>query len=306
MDKPEQLRASSTLSKALKSRDTIRVRALGVQRMVASDAYHQLMRLSWPRIALLFASCFFVFNLFFAALYRLDPGGLALPHETPEFSLFWRDFFFSVHTVATIGYGNVYPISLYTNVIVVAEITCGILFFALTTGIVFARFSRPTARILFSEVLVVREIDGVPTLMLRAANQRHNLIYSAHVKLSLLQDEDVGGTRMRRFCDLRLLRESNPVFALTWTVMHPIDDDSPLRGWLADRAAIGNSEIIVVLSGSDESSGQTIHGRWAYGADDIRWNARFEDIISVDDHGTRTIDYDRFHTVTAMSEPLPS
>lgn len=306
MAEPEHLRASSTLSKAVKSHDTIRVRALGVRRMVAIDAYHQLMRLTWPRIALLFGGCFIVFNLFFAALYRLDPNGLALPQQTADMPLFWRDFFFSVHTVATIGYGNIYPVSLYANVIVVVEITFGILFFALTTGIVFSRFSRPTARILFSEVLVVREIDGIPTLMLRAANQRHNLIYSAHAKVSLLQDDDVGGTTMRRFCDLRLLRASNPVFALTWTVMHPIDHDSPLLGWLRDPAAIGNSEIIVVLSGSDESSGQTIYGRWAYSADDIRWNARFEDIISVDDHGTRTIDYDRFHAIVPMSEALPS
>lgn len=298
---PEHLRASSTLSKAMKNRDGIRVRALGVQRLVASDAFHQLMRLTWPRITLLFASCFFAFNLLFAALYRLDPTGLALPHGTSEFSLFWRDFFFSVHTVATIGYGNVYPLSLYANVMVVIEITFGILFFALTTGIAFARFSRPTARILFSEVLVVREVDGVPMLMLRAANQRHNLIYSAHVRVSLLHDEEVGGTRMRRFRDLNLLRDSNPVFALSWIVMHPIDEDSPIHSWLADHGRAGNAEIVVVLSGFDESSGQTIHGRWAYDADDIRWGAKFHDIISVDEHGTRTIDYGKFHAVTTAA-----
>ena len=263
--------------------------------MPLDDLYHRLMGMSWARFGLLFAACFLAFNLLFAGLYRLDPDGLALPHDVAQVSLFWRDFFFSVHTVATIGYGNIYPISLYANCMVVAEITFGILFFALTTGIVFARFSRPTARILFSEVLVVNEVGGVPTLMLRAANQRHNLIYSARVRVSLLEDSVVGTTQMRRFCDLELARDRSPAFALTWTIMHPIDENSPLRSWIDDSSLVGNSEIIVVLSGFDEESGQTIYGRWAYAAEDIRWNERFADILGFDAAGVRTIDYTRFH-----------
>ena len=276
----------------------LRIRPLGMRNALWTDLYHEFMRLTWPRLGLLFVASFLAFNLFFAALYRFDPTGLAVPHDAAPVALFWRDFFFSVHTVATIGYGNVYPVSTYANWVVVIEITLGILFFALTTGIVFARFSRPSGRILFSENLVVREIDGVPTLMLRAANQRHNLIYSAEVRLSLLEDAMVGDTRMRRFRDLKLERDSNPVFVLSWTVMHAIDDASPLRAWLDDHANVGNSEIIAVLSGFDEESGQTIHGRWAYECADIRWGARFEDIISLDEAGVRTIDYTRFHEVS--------
>ena len=281
----------------MKRAGPLRIRPLGMRNAFWTDLYHQLMRLTWPRLGVLFAGCFLTFNLAFAALYRLDPGGLAVPPDAAPVSLFWRDFFFSVHTVATIGYGNVYPVSAYTNWVVVIEITLGILFFALTTGIVFARFSRPSGRILFSEIMVVRDIEGVPTLMLRAANQRHNLIYSANVQASLLEDAMVGETRMRRFSDLKLVRNSNPVFALTWTVMHQIDAESPLRAWLGDHAAVGNSEIVVVLSGFDEESGQIVHGRWAYDRDDIRWDVRFADIISVDDEGVRTIDYNRFHHV---------
>jgi inward rectifier potassium channel len=220
-------------------------------------------------------------------------------HDTGGLPLFWRDFFFSVHTVATIGYGNVYPASVYANVMVVIEITLGIIYFALTTGIAFARFSRPTARILFSHVAVVRDVDGVPTLMLRAANQRHNMLYSAEARVSVLIDGDVGGIRMRRFVDLRLVKSSNPSFALTWMIMHPIDADSPLYGWL-DRAEPDHAaEIIVILSGSDEISGQIVHGRWAYSAADIRWGQRFVDIVGTDPDGVRTIDYTRFHAVTA-------
>ncbi len=291
------LSARSAVTNAMKRVGPLRIRPLGMRSALWTDLYHELMRLTWPRLGVLFVISFLTFNLIFAALYRLDPTGLAVPHDAAPVPLFWRDFFFSVHTVATIGYGNVYPISTYTNWVVVIEITLGILFFALTTGIVFARFSRPSGRILFSEILVIREVDGVPTLMLRAANQRHNLIYSAEVRASVLEDAMVGDTRMRRFSDLKLVRDSNPVFALSWTVMHAIDQESPLRAWLDDHGAVGNSEIIVVLSGFDEESGQIVHGRWAYACEDIRWGARFADIISLDEAGVRTIDYTRFHEV---------
>jgi len=296
---PSPLLARSAVTTAMKRAGPLRIRPLGMKSPIWHDLYHQLMRLTWPRLGLSFVVTFFAFNLAFAGLYRLDPAGLAVPHDAAPVPLFWRDFFFSVHTVATIGYGNVYPVSAYANWVVVIEITLGILFFALTTGIVFARFSRPTGRILFSETLVVREIEGVPTLMLRAANQRHNLIYSAEVRASVLEDAMVGDTRMRRFNDLKLVRESNPVFALSWTVMHAIDDESPLRAWLDDHSKVGNSEIIVVLSGFDEESGQIVHGRWAYACEDIRWDAKFADIISIDETGMRTIDYTRFHDVIA-------
>ena len=290
------LSARSAVTNAMKRVGPLRIRPLGMRSALWTDLYHELMRLTWPRLGVLFAGCFLAFNLVFAGLYRLDPTGLAVPLDAPPVSLFWRDFFFSIHTVATIGYGNIYPISLYANVMVVIEITLGILFFALTTGIAFARFSRPTARIVFSNVLVVREVNGVPMLMLRAANQRHNLIFSAKARVSLLEDQMVGDTMMRRFVDLKLMRNSNPVFALTWTVMHPIDQESPLRSWLEAGAKPTNSEIVVVLSGFDESSGQTIHGRWAYGTDDNRVDARFVDILGFDASGARTINYADFHS----------
>lgn len=296
MSEPKPVQSSSVISRTMRERDRIKIKPLGIRRMVASDSYHQLMQLSWLRLSMLFGLCFVGFNLAFAALYHLDPAGLALPADSHGIARFWREFFFSVHTVATIGYGNIYPISLYTNVMVVIEITLGILFFALTTGIAFARFSRPTARIVFSNVLVIREVNGVPMLMLRAANQRHNLIFSAKARVSLLEDQMVGDTMMRRFVDLKLMRNSNPVFALTWTVMHPIDQESPLRSWLEAGAKPTNSEIVVVLSGFDESSGQTIHGRWAYGTDDNRVDARFVDILGFDASGARTINYADFHS----------
>jgi inward rectifier potassium channel len=292
-------RRPSTIIGAIRKGGAFDVRARGRPDGRLTDVYHQLVQLTWPRLGAVFIVCFLAFNLAFAGLFALDPGGLAIPHDEVHVADYWRDFFFSVHTVATIGYGNVYPVSLYANVLVVVEITFGILFFALTTGIVFARFSRPTARILFSRIAVVAMMDGVPTLMLRAANQRHNLIFSTEVRVSVLRDERVGDMTLRRFHDLELERRSNPVFALTWTVIHRIDEHSPLREWAEAGRAPDDAEIIVVLSGMDESTGQIIHGRTAYLVDHIRWNARFVDIMTSDPDGRRTIDYSLFHEVSA-------
>jgi inward rectifier potassium channel len=275
----------------------IRVRAIGIKPRILSDLYHELLQASWPQLAGLFALSFLAFNLMFAGLYLLDPQGLGSIRELDDIPPFWRAFFFSVHTVATIGYGDVYPVSVYANWLVVAEITLGILFFALTTGIAFARFSRPTARILFSNVAVITPVDGIPTLMFRAANQRHNLIFGAAASVSVLLDEHLAGTTMRRFRDLPLIRDMNPVFALTWTIMHPITEDSPLFALLGDSEIDDSMEIVTILSGVDERSGQTIYARWAYGLTDIHPNARFADILGLTPDGTRTIDYRRFHDV---------
>jgi len=289
----------SMLAMAVKGGE-LSVRAKGQPGGLGQDVYHRLMRLSWPRLLGLFMGVFLGFNLVFAVAYWLDPAGLAVAHEDAGLPPYWRDFFFSVHTVATIGYGNIYPADLYANVIVVIEITLGIVYFALATGMAFARFSRPTARMLFSQVLVVHDVAGVPTLMLRAANQRHNMIYSAEARMAVLLDGEVGGVRMRRFVDLPLVRATNPAFALTWTIMHTIDAASPLHPWLASQAEGMDQDIVVILWGVDEVSGQTIHGRWAYGPGDIRWDARFEDIVDVDEGGIRTIDYTRFHATHRM------
>lgn len=289
------------LSGAMRADRTMRVRALGRSRGSLTDFYHNLLRFTWPQLFLIFVLTFFAFNLLFAWLYSLDTTGLARSAEPLHAPEFWRNFFFSVHTVATVGYGNIYPVSLYANALVVIEITLGILFFALATGIAFARFSLPVARVLFSNIAVISDVDGVPTLMFRAANQRRNFVFEAHANVSLLADERVAGKVMRRFSDLSLERSSTPVFTLTWTIMHPIDERSPLAGWLEQRDVPEDAEIIVVLAGTDGQTGQTIHARFAYARSDIRWDSRFVDILGLAKDGTRTIDYDHFHDIVAAS-----
>jgi inward rectifier potassium channel len=285
------------LGRAMRTDRALRVRPIGERRWHPADIYHQLLRMSWPQLSAAFIGTFLTFNALFAWLYSRDPTGINWGDSQVHAGPFWRAFFFSIDTVATIGYGNMYPVSIYANVLVVIEITFGILMFALVTGIAFARFSRPTARFLFSNVAVINRLDGIPTLMFRTANLRHNLIFEARATVSVLLDESIAGTVMRRFKDLKLVREANPVFTLTWMIMHPIDEQSPLAEWVEDQEPPAHSEIIVILSGVDERTGQTIHGRWAYASSDIRWNAKFVDILGQLPDGTRTIDYRRFNEV---------
>lgn len=281
----------------MRSDRALKVRPLGGPLWAPSDFYHQLLRASRWQLMSLFAAGFLTLNLVFGWLYSLDPGGISWDPDMAGLSPYWRSFFFSVETVATIGYGNMFPVSVYANVLVTIEIATGILFFAIVTGIIFARFSRPTARVLFSRVAVISEVEGVPTLMFRTANQRHNLIFEARATVSVLMDETLDGMVMRRFRDIKLVRDTNPVYALTWMIMHPIDQDSPLSQWLPGGEAPAHAELIVVLSGIDDRTGQAIHGRWAYAPSDIRWNARFVDILGRLPDGTRTIDYRRFDEI---------
>jgi len=290
-----------TLTGALRGSRDNRVKPIGVRRWRPSDIYHQLIKLSWPGLAVAFIFLFLAFNLAFACLYSLvDPTGIDAGGTRINAPVIWRAFFFSIDTVAMIGHGNRHPISLAINVLMVIEVTFGILFFALVTGTFFARLSRPTARVLFSNVAVIGDVDGVPTLMFRAANQRHNLVFEARAGVSLVRDELVEGATFRWFRDLALERSSTPVFMLTWTIMHRIGPDSPLASHVREGWLPPDAEILVVLSGTDEWSGQTIHARWAYRPEDIRWNACFEDIFGVLPDGTRTIDYRRFHAVKDM------
>ncbi|MEO6248710.1 MAG: ion channel [Sphingomicrobium sp.] len=297
--------AATSLSRMIKSDTQMQVRPVGGPRLRTPDIYHQLLRASWTRLTLYFLATFFLFNCLFAGLFMLDANGFTHPVPSVAAPRFWEFFFFSIETVATVGYGNMVPVSLYANILVAVEISLGILFFALVTGIMFARFSRPTARILFSKVAVIGPVEGVPTLMFRAANQRHNLIFEAAATVSLLGDEFVEGSRMRRFRDLALVRNANPIFTLTWTMMHPIDEASPLHQWLESREPPDGFEIIIVLSGVDERTGHTIHGRWAYTPRDLRWNARFVDILGKDHDGVRTVDYGRFDEVRELAEGKP-
>ena len=201
-----------------------------------------------------------------------------------------------MQTLGTLGYGVMAPRTLYANLLVTVESFSGILTIALFTGIIFARFSRPFARVVFSKVAVVTPFDGVPTLMFRTANQRGEAIMDASVVVTLARQYTTReGVPMRRFQELKLMRSSNSLFALSWTVMHPIDQDSPLYGLNPEDMQEHDMEIIVTLNGLDEILADRIYARHAYWADEIVWNRRFVDVISVTPAGHRMLDLTQFH-----------
>jgi inward rectifier potassium channel len=274
-----------------------RVLALGLRRPWYGDLYHRILTIGWPSFLSLGAVVYIATNLVFALLYLLQPGAIA----NARAGAFSDAFFFSVQTISTIGYGQMVPATLYANLVVTAESAAGLMLVALTTGLVFARFSRPTARILFSRVAVIGPHNGRPTLSVRLANVRQNQMLAAEVSMTLVRDEvSTEGDLRRRFYDLRLVRHRSPVFALTFTVMHEIDDDSPFHGADRDSLAAVNAELVVATSGIDETLVQPVHARSSYLPDEILWNHRFVDILGWTEDGRRAIDYRRFHD----AEPL--
>jgi inward rectifier potassium channel len=261
------------------------------------DFYHGILTASWPGFVARLLVLFLVVNLIFAVLYVSDPGGIA--NARP--GNFADAFFFSVQTLGTLGYGVMAPKTLYTNVLVTAESFAGILIIALFAGMIFARFSRPIARVLFSKTAVVTQFDGTPVLMFRAANQRGNSILDASVTVSLAGNYTTReGIIMRRFQELKLTRSSNPLFALSWTVMHPIDEASPLRDLGPAEMIEHDMEIVVMLSGMDETIADRIYARYSYLPEDILWHRRFVDVVSITQNGQRMVDLNHFHDTESV------
>lgn len=264
------------------------------------DAYHLLLTMPWPTFVSLTSLLYIGVNALFALAYSLGNGVATVGENEPQY--FQELFFFSVQTMASIGYGAMYPTNLYSHWLVVIESLVGLFFIATTTGLVFARFSLPTARILFSDVAVIAPFNGVPTLMFRTANKRKNYILEAQLWVTLVRDEySMEGDFMRRFHDVQLVRSHTPVFSLSWTAMHQVLPGGLLDGDTVETLRRDRAEIIVTLTGLDETLAQTIHARHTFSAEDIRWDYRFADILLTGKHGKRVIDFNRFHTIHPIS-----
>jgi inward rectifier potassium channel len=261
------------------------------------DPYHFLLILGWWQFLGLMLLIFIGVNSLFALLYLLQPNSIA--NARPGH--FWDAFFFSVQTIGTIGYGVMSPQTFYAHMLVSLETFVGILGVAIITGLMFARFARPTAKVLFSDVAVIQPYHEVPTLMFRMANQRQNQIIEAQLKATLLLDQtSPEGHFMRRFYDLKLVRSQSQFFTLTWIAMHPIDDHSPLVHLNFEELIAANGLILVSLVGLDETFSQTVHARHVYNPNDLRWDMKFVDVMMLDEVGERYLDYRRFHEVTPL------
>ena len=242
------------------------------------DLYHSTLSLSWIEFNALFVIIFVIINLLFGFLYWLNSdsiGGL-------DSHSYINYFFFSVQTLATIGYGNMYPNSLYGTVLVTTEAMVGLLSLGLFAAVAFSRLSLPRALIAFSDKAVISNHNGVPTLMIRLANNRSNSVIDAKISLSLFKQESTSeGSSMMRIYDLNLLRSTSPMLLLTWLVMHPIDKNSPLFGINELELQESNLTIVATVTGLDETLSQTIHAKTSYQNTDILWNKRFKDLFKI-------------------------
>ncbi|XZN90947.1 MAG: ion channel [Microcoleus sp.] len=284
-----------------KGQFTLNVVRLGLPRLHFADLYHGLLTLSWPKFFILISLLYVLTNSLFALAYLA--GGNCIANARP--GSFQDAFYFSVQTMATIGYGSMYPRTDYANTIVAIQAFFALWGVAMVTGLAFSRFSKPTARVIFSRIAVIAPFNGVQTLMYRTANQRFNQILEAQQRATLIRDEVTSdGDYMRRFYDLTLVRSQSPIFALTWTVMHVIDENSPLYKLSAKDLSEQQAEIVITLTGIDETVSQTIHARHSFVASEILWNMKFVDIISRTPAGKRVVDYTCFHEVKPIEENL--
>jgi inward rectifier potassium channel len=267
-----------------------------------TDISHRCMTASWPAFIAGAAAVFLLFNAGFGLLYWL---GNVLFANQPISNVPNGDYidyvYFSIETLSTAGYGDMHPQTHYGHFVATVELFTGIFSMSLMTGLIFARFSRPRARLLFAQHPVVSNHEGQPTLMIRLANERQDLIGNASAKLWMFKNVVTEeGKPFRRYYELPLLRNEMPILALSWTIHHVIDETSPLSGMTSEELAAANVSLAVVVTGYDVVAAQTVHARQSYDHPDIRIGHRYADILDVSDgDGRIRIDYRGFHDTHA-------
>ena len=263
--------------------------------------YQNLLTISWLWLIALITALYLAINVVFAVLFlACGPGALAGPGAHMLGGRFSQAFFFSIQTFATIGYGQIGPNGFAANILVTVEALIGLMYQALATGLLFARFARPTAAIMFSKNAIVAPYAGIQSLQFRIANRRrHNEIIQLEAQVLYTAFEtDREGRLVRRYRLLPLERNSVTFFPLSWTIVHPIDEASPLAGRTREDMERDQAEILVLLTGVDETYEQTVHARTSYRADEIIWNARFKSVFrGASTSEVLSIDVSRLHDI---------
>lgn len=275
------------------------VRRTGLPFWESLSLYHTALTTTWPRFLGVLVGGYLSLNVLFALAYlACGPNALSGPPAAQFGGAFFKAFFFSVDTFATIGYGNIPPVGLVPNLLVTVESVVSLLGFAAATGFVFARFSRPIGRILFSRTAVIAPYHGGSAFMFRIANMRTNQLIELEAKVLFTRLDGAG----RRYHQLALERRSVVFFPLSWTIVHPITEDSPLWGLTQQDLASQEAEFLILLSGTDETFAQSVHARTSYKPNEVIWGARFSNIYTTTDNdGSTGIDVARLHDV----EPAP-
>ena len=260
------------------------------------DAYQWMLGLKWPQFAGFVAILYVALNLFFAALYTLGQNSIAGTNG----GAFLDSFFFSVQTLATVGYGHMYPQTLYGHIVTTIEIMSGVFLLAVMTGLIFVRFSRPTARILFSRSALIGTLNGKPTLMVRVGNARQQSMVEAEFRIMFNRDEPlVEGGDFRYFYNLKLHFDRLAAFPAALTLRHVIDEQSPLYGATPESLQASRAILIVSVVGIDPVISAAVQTQKDYLASDIRFGERFVDIYTSHGDGKLTVDYGRLHDTEA-------
>lgn len=273
--------ASESRQRLLNRDGSFNVDRTGLNFWSSFSLYHSLLTISlWKFLSVL--TIFYVLtNAVFALAYLLcGDGALARSAVDDSEGKFLQAFFFSVQTFSTIGYGNVSPVGIAANTIVTIEAFVGLLAVALATGLIFARFSRPTAKIIFSNRAVITPFKDGNAFMFRVSNARRNQLIELEATVLLARFELANDRKLRRFYPLALERSKVVFFPLSWTIVHPINSESPLYGISREDLLATDAEVLVLFTGTDETFSQTVHARSSYKADEIVWNARFSDIYN--------------------------
>ena len=285
---PHARRARHPREKAARVRVGSYVFAIkGISRFDLRDPYHLAVALSWPQFLAGLFTIYLLVNFVFATLLWLVPGAIAnaRPHNFADV------LFFSIETLATVGYGEMYPASLYGHVVAALEIVSGVTFTAILTGLTFVRFSRPRAKLIFAPNPVVAMYKGKPTLMLRIGNGRANVLLDATAKLNaIVSDTTAEGRRVRRVQELRLERAHAPVFPLAWTIMHVLDERSPLHGFDAANAIAWQAQVFVMVEARDPTLASLVHDMVIYQPEDFRFGMRYADAVATGEDGMSIVD----------------
>jgi len=290
--------ARESRRRLLNRNGSFNVKREGLSFLQSLSAYHYFLTMSWTRFLGYAMGAYLAANALFAVAYvSCGDGALTGFAAQGAGERFVTAFFFSVHTLATIGYGNIAPANLDANIVVVFESLAGLLGFALVAGIVFARFARPMAQIVFSDNAIIAPYRGITAFMFRIVNQRSNELVQLEAKVMLTRRKR-GVDGEREFIQLKLERENVIFFPLTWTIVHPIDEKSPLHG-MTERDLLGcDSEFLVMLNGFDETFSQTVHTRSSYRGDEVVWGARFKSIFNPPKpDGTLSVDIRKLHDI---------
>lgn len=275
---------------------TANVRRIGEPRFRIINIYHSLITMSWRKFNFMVLCAYLVLNFLFACIYHIMPeGGLnGMVYQNPT-EKFMEEFFFSAQTLSTVGYGRLNPVGIEMSTIAAIESMLGLMAFALATGLLYGRFSRPNAKLLFSANALIAPFKNGKALMFRFANARRNPLIELEANIVFSYNETIDGRLRRQFQTLKLDVSHITYLVMSWTVVHAINEESPLFNLTAEDLKSLDAEFFINIKAIDDTYAQQVHTRTSYKWNDVVWDAKFISAIGIDDDGMSTIDISKIH-----------